>query len=74
VGETAGALIFAVLGLVLLLNVGGIANVLARYGRRQEERWGRWLTAGTAKTPLAVRLLGVAFVVLGVGIAVFPPS
>jgi hypothetical protein len=72
--ERLGALLFALVGVVLVLNVGGVAVLLAEMGRRQRRRWGLWLTAGTPQTATAVRLLGVAFIVLGLGIAAFPPT
>ena len=69
-----GPLLGALLGVVLMLNLGGAAVLLAELGRRQRRRRGPWLTAGTPRTPAAVRLLGVGFVVVSVGIAAFPPT
>ena len=71
---TFGGIFFAVIGLTLLLNVAGCARLLANLGQQQRRRWGLWMTAGTPQTAGAVRLLGVAFIVLGLGIAAFPPS
>ncbi len=72
--DVVGGIFFALIGSGLLMNIGGVADSLSRLGRAQRKWWGPWLTAGTPQTRIAARLLGVPFVVIGIGIAVFPPS
>jgi hypothetical protein len=71
---TLAGIVFAAIGLTLLLDLAGAARSLADLGQRQRRRWGTWMTAGTPRTAGAVRVFGVAFIVVGLGIAVFPPT
>jgi hypothetical protein len=69
-----GGLFCAFVGLLLLLNVGGVGRLFAELGRGQRERSGAWATLGRPQSVGAVRFVGLFFIVVGVGIAVFPPS
>lgn len=73
--EVLGGLFFAAIGFVLLLNLGGAADLLARFGRHHRTRSGVWLSGAPPQATGAVRLLlGLPFFVLGVGVTLFPPS
>jgi hypothetical protein len=62
------------IGYILLLNLGGVSESLVRFTQRQERRWPAWMTAGTPERLVWVRLLGLAWIVLAAGIAIWPPE
>lgn len=59
-------LVFAIVGVVLTVNVGGGADRLAAFSRP----FPAWLKGVGADYPLTYRFIGVVFLVAGLGVAI----
>jgi hypothetical protein len=66
--------VFAVLGLVVLFDVGGTAGRLAGLGRRLKERHADWWSVGTPTSTNGARALGAVILLVALALTAFPPQ